>query len=179
MKTACGDLQLCAGLKAGIEGATHNVGQRRVERVLAQRAEEEVEDDAAAEGQEEDTEKVARLQMNNLTLETAGAEEEVAEGLEAALEMEVEERGREGEEGGGGNQQALESLEFLTQESEPSGTMIVDSRNGFKELSRLAMLWTVRHRWSSGAIFAFNCYKHWTQLLLRHPGKLPVTILSR
>ena len=32
-KTVCGNLQLCAGLEAGIEGATHAVGQRRVERV--------------------------------------------------------------------------------------------------------------------------------------------------
>ena len=34
-KTACGNLQLCASLEAGIEGATHAVGQRRVERVRA------------------------------------------------------------------------------------------------------------------------------------------------
>ena len=34
-KTACGNLQLCAGLEAGIEGDTHTLGQRRVERVLA------------------------------------------------------------------------------------------------------------------------------------------------
>ena len=36
-KRACGNLQLCAGLDAGIEGATHNVGQRRMERVRARR----------------------------------------------------------------------------------------------------------------------------------------------
>ena len=31
-KTACANLQLCAGLEAGIEGATHAVGQQRIKR---------------------------------------------------------------------------------------------------------------------------------------------------
>ena len=67
--------------------------------------------------------------------------------MEAALGMEVEvDRESEGEEGGGGTQRALEALEFLTQEAEPIGTTLVDACNGFNELSRLAMLWTVRHR---------------------------------
>ena len=58
--------------------------------------------------------------------------------------MEVEEdEGRELEEGGGGTQRALGALEFLTQEADLSGTTLVDARNGFTELSRLAMLWTV------------------------------------
>ena len=30
-KMACGNLQLCAGLKDGIEDSNHAVGQRRVE----------------------------------------------------------------------------------------------------------------------------------------------------
>ena len=63
--------------------------------------------------------------------------------------------------------------------ADPSGTTLVDAGNGFNELNRLAMLWTVRHRWPAEARFAFNCYKHWTQLLLRQPGELPVIILSR
>ena len=64
-----------------------------------------------------------------------------------ALEMEVEgERGSEGEEGGGRIQRALEALEFLTLEAEPSSTTLVDARNRFNELSCLVMLWTVRHR---------------------------------
>ena len=34
-KTVCVNLQLCAGLQAGIEGATHAIGQRNIERVRA------------------------------------------------------------------------------------------------------------------------------------------------
>ena len=61
-----------------------------------------------------------------------------------ALGMEVEEDvGSEREGEGGGTLRALEALEFLTQEAEPSGTMLVDAHNGFNKLSRLAMLWTV------------------------------------
>ena len=41
------------------------------------------------------------------------------------------------------------------------------------------MMWTVLHCWPSGAKFPFNCFRHWTQLLLRQPGELPVTILSQ
>ena len=40
-KTACGNLQLCAGLKDGIEGETQAVGQRRLARVRERRGEEE------------------------------------------------------------------------------------------------------------------------------------------
>ena len=90
-----------------------------------------------------------------------------------------EERESEVEEGCGGTQWALEALDFFTQEADPSGTTLVDVRNGFDKLSRLAMLWTVRHLWLTGARFEFNCYKHWAQLLLRQPGEPPVTILSR
>ena len=34
-KTACGKLRLCAGLEAGIEGATHAIEQNNVERVFS------------------------------------------------------------------------------------------------------------------------------------------------
>ena len=49
-KTACGNLQICAGLEACIEGATHTVGQRRLDRVRRRSSEEE---DGTAEGKEE------------------------------------------------------------------------------------------------------------------------------
>ena len=41
------------------------------------------------------------------------------------------------------------------------------------------MIWTVRHLWPAGARFAFNCYKHWSQNLLRQPGDPPVTLLRQ
>ena len=46
--------------------------------------------------------------INNLSIETAGTEEEATEGLAAALRMEVEEdKDIEGEDEGGGTQRAL------------------------------------------------------------------------
>ena len=144
------------------------------------RARKEVtEEDEATEAEEEEEGGWITACLNNLIKETRVTEDNAAEGTAEALWMEVEEEGAsEGEEEGGGTQQALEALEFLTQEAEPSGTMPVDARNGFNKLSRLAMLRTVRHRWPAGARIAFNCYKHWAQLLFRQPGEFPVTILG-
>ena len=107
-------------------------------------------------------------------------EEETAEGIEAILGMEVKEnRDRKGKEGGDRNQRLLGALEFLTQDAEPSGTTLVDDRNGFNELIRLAMLLTVRNCWPAGARFSFNCYLNWAQLLLQQMEDPPVTILGR
>ena len=103
----CGNLQLCAGLEAGIEGATHAVGQRRMERVRPRRF--ETEDEAATEDEEEEEERGDVLSgINNLRVETAVTAVEAAEGTAEALEMQVEEKeGSEGEYGGGGTQRAL------------------------------------------------------------------------
>ena len=50
----------------------------------------------------------------------------------------------------------LEAVGTLTQDAEPGGTALVDARNGFNELRRLEILWTVRHRWRAGTRFALN-----------------------
>ena len=49
-KTACGNMQLCAGLEAGIEGDKHAVGHRRLGRVRQRRRKEE----AMRPGKDED-----------------------------------------------------------------------------------------------------------------------------
>ena len=59
----------------------------------------------------------------------------------------------EGEEQVYGTQRALGSLEFLTQDAEPSVITLVDTSNGFNKLIHFAMLWTVQHRWLAGATF--------------------------
>ena len=130
--------------QSGIEGATYDVGQQQLERVRGRQFEEEEAE--AAEGEEEESEGVSGL-LNNLNIDTAITEEEAAEQLMVSLVMEVEEDRRgEGEEEGRGTQMALGALEFLTQEDAPSGTTLVDARNGFNKLSRLEVMWTVRHR---------------------------------
>ena len=96
--------------------------------------------------------------------------------------MEVEEEGEvecEIEEGGARTLRALGAQDFLTQYAEQSGTTLIDARNGINELSHLSLLWTVRKFWPAGARFAFNCYRHWAQLILRQPGAPPVTNISR
>ena len=72
-------------------------------------------------------------------METEGTEEAAAEILESALGMEVKEKG-DREEEGDGTLRALGSIDLLNQEAEPSGTTLVDARNGFNELSRLEMV---------------------------------------
>ena len=58
-KTACGNLQPCAGLEAGKEGATHDVVQWRLERVKGRRCEEE--EAKESEKEEEESAGVAGL----------------------------------------------------------------------------------------------------------------------
>ena len=55
--------------------------------------------------------------------------------------------------------------------------VLFDADNGFNNLSRKAMLWTVRHRWPHGATFAYNFYRHSALLLVRERNGNPATVL--
>ena len=80
-KTAFGNLQLFAGLESGIEGATHSVVQRRLEQVRRRRQEGE----EANNVEEEEESGRGDTLLNNLTIETAGTEEEAVVQLDVAL----------------------------------------------------------------------------------------------
>ena len=86
-KTACGNLQLCAGLEAGIEDSTLTMGQRRLARLRKIRSEEEVI------RTEEENNEIKEAGDKRLRRVAAGTEEEEAERLKEALEMEFKEEG--------------------------------------------------------------------------------------
>lgn len=46
------------------------------------------------------------------------------------------------------------------------GALLVDAENGFNNLKRYAMLWTVRHLWPRAARFVFNCYKFFAECFI-------------
>ena len=46
--------------------------------------------------------------------------------------------------------------------------LLVDAKNTINDINQVGMLWTVRHLWPSGASFLFNCYFHWSLLVLRN-----------
>ena len=58
-------------------------------------------------------------------------------------------------------------------------TTLLDASNGFNELSRYHMLYTIKHLWPKASRFKFNCYKHFFQLIIRNPNKLADTIQSQ
>jgi hypothetical protein len=128
---AAGNLNLCAGLPAGIEGAVHAVRAAMADPSPPAAAA------AAAAAVELLTQPQAETVMDDESSDDAEGEEE-----------------------------------------DPAAALLVDATNGFNELGRRAMLFTVRHRWAPGARFAFNCYRHSAMLILRRKGRPGYTLLS-
>ena len=55
---------------------------------------------------------------------------------------------------------------------ETGGLTLIDSIKLFNEISRLAILWNIRHRWPAEARFALNCHRHEAMLVIRRPEEL-------
>ena len=64
---------------------------------------------------------------------------------------------------------AIHMVQSLFEENlttENWGFLLVDANNTFDEINQVGMLWTVRKLWLPGARFVFNCYFHWSLLVL-------------
>ena len=55
---------------------------------------------------------------------------------------------------------------------DPWGVLLIDTRNAFNEGNRKLMVWVARHEWPTGARFLFNMYRHHAILILRGETKI-------
>ena len=149
---ACGNTQLCAGTRAGIEGNLHAVraiwpqssgwtidddGQLVEDKLFTQPEEFEPPDPNAGTSRAADDPKIDR-----------GADPDAT-------------RSRFEDDVG-------------------FGQALFDAKNAFNSANRYLMLWNVRHRWNKASRFAFNRYKHHNICYLRDdPGKPVYIILSK
>ena len=140
-KAACESKQLCAGLEAGIEGAVHAMLEQLTADGGMQFGKEET--DAAAPAP-------PAAPPDDGATEGPDTEFGTAEDW-AWLFTQPGQEESEAKADDAGEEQA--KLLFL-----------VDAVNGFNNLSRLAMLWTIRHHWPKMARFVFNTYRHQQRL---------------
>ena len=63
--------------------------------------------------------------------------------------------------------------------TEERGFLLLDANNAFNEINRVRMLWTDRHLWTSVARFVFNCYCHWSSLVLWNLNGTEIILHSR
>eukprot|EP00978_Attheya_sp_CCMP212_P035431 scaffold154276_cov33-Attheya_sp.AAC.2 len=89
--------------------------------------------------------------------------DQVYAGLEAGIE---------------GSIHAINKLWGEHEEEEEWGFLLVDATNAFNEGNRMMILWSVRHKWPSGARFTFNCYGHWGILMVRSQNGTALFIFS-
>ena len=133
--TACGNFNLCAGLPAGIEGAVHAIQSVFADCSIIEVPATEADPTPAAMTQEPTTDNLPATPPSPITAtdDTPLADQDMGEFL-----------------GNLGTALGLTTPEY-------EACLLVDARNGFNELGRKAMLWTVRHQWAGGSRFAFNC----------------------
>ena len=187
--TACGNRNLCAGLPAGIEGAVHAVRQ-------AWAATRGTPVPEPTEGLPSDRDNLATGMPQTSSDSRPSPPAQAQGGGTTYGRGNATPTGDEPQasQPGAGEADVDAAITSIVRDlpamglgstssdpppsTQPPAVLLVDARNGFNELSRKAMLWTVRHRWSRGARFSFNCYRHFSRLLLRRPGGQAEIILS-
>ena len=62
---------------------------------------------------------------------------------------------------------ALRLIWELHVQEEEWGFLLMDAKNAFNEGNWMQICWTIRHIWPAGARYVFNCYRHWSVLVVR------------
>jgi hypothetical protein len=127
--TACGNVNLCAGLPAGIEGAVHAIQSLFEDPSLM----------AAAQTADPVQEDAPLTQPDGAPMKTPTPNPDLDQPDETPLADQTMEDFM-------GN---LQGAIGLTKD-EFDAVLLVDARNGFNKLGRKAMLWTVHHLWAGG-----------------------------
>ena len=104
------------------------------------------------------------LKVTGTEATTAGQDDPLCDGLKAGIDDAIH------------GVQALWDENLSTEEW---GFILVDAKNAFNDINCTGMLWTVRHLWPSGSCFAFNCYRHWSLLVLRNGNGTASILHSR
>ena len=185
---ACSNYNLCAGLQAGIEGAVHAVRAVYTDPSCIPEAAPTTATPMPPEPPAQDGELTPPSPTHPnpppATFEHpqgGGGAEATGATTDATDSEAAVPRPTPSELGDMTMDEALTAIaaEAGLTEPEANAILLVDAANGFNELGRKAMLWTVRHRWANGARFAFNCYRHSAQLIMRRRGQDCTIILSR
>ena len=164
----CGSVQLCAGLPVGVEGAVHAM-RRAIPTVDWDDevpAAEGATDGGGAEG-------AADRGINGTVLRGVGdtAGNDTDDGMDA----------EENPGGGSSTQQEFdeEANDNYHDEQTGIGGLLVDADNGFNNMCRYAMLWTIRHLWPRAARFCFNSYRHFAEAFVEASSNEPLVIESQ
>ena len=150
----CENVQLCAGLKAGIEGNLHAVRAVWPESAGWER-DDGSEDDESLFLDEEDVD-ITLMPPPNLPFSPEIGGTDVDPGAD--------------------HDQSHSRYESNT----GFGAGLFDAKNAFGELNRYQLLHTIAHRWAKGSRFAMNRYRHYTMVWVRdEPGKPPILLLCK
>ena len=167
-KAACGSLQLCAGLEAGIEGAINAAlaASESDDGMIFDEA--EVNDDIWMEMAEDGELQEPSPQHQVLREARAAAAAEAA--AAAAPPADAAPFTQPGQENEPVNDDDDDDPELL---------LMADAKNAFCSLGKMGMLWTVRHIWPKMSRLAFNCYRHQIQMVCRQKGAAAIIILAK
>ena len=153
--TTCGNTQLCAGTRAGIEGNLH-----AVRAIWPQSSGWKIDDDVTLTEQMEGVQNT-QPEDDYPANPNAGTSQAV---VDPTIDFGAD----------------PDDTRSRYEEGVGFGQALFDADNAFNRANRYLFLWTVRHRWNKASRFIFNRYLHWNMCFLRDkPGENKHIIYSK